>query len=93
MVWFLNGSPAIDYQREAAVDVVFYREADGTTLARTLHLPPNGAATIRLSEDPELNAFLGGQVGWFTATSANPHITTFYFVEHPSGVVGGDHGF
>jgi hypothetical protein len=93
VVWFLNGSPAIDYQREALIDVVFYRESDDTTLARTLQLPPNGAATIRLGDDPELSTFLGGKVGWFTATSPNPHFNTFYFVEHPLGIVGGDHGF
>jgi hypothetical protein len=93
VVWFLNGCPAIDYRREAAVYVVFHREDDDETLARTLHLPPHGSASIRVGDDAELDAFLGGKVGWFTATSTNPHFTTYYFVEHPSGIVGGDHGF
>jgi hypothetical protein len=92
-VWFLNGSAAINYHREAPIDVLFYRENDDKTLARTLHLPPNGSAILRPSNDAELADFLGGQVGWFTATSTNPHFITYYFVEHPSGVVGGDHGF
>jgi hypothetical protein len=91
--WFLNGCAAIHYEREAEVDVVLYREADNQTLTRVLHIPPNGTAVIRVDDDDEIRNFLGENVGWLIATSANPHLNTFYFVEHPLGVVGGDHGF
>jgi hypothetical protein len=93
VVWFLNGCAAIDYHREAVIDVTFYREVDDKALARTLRLPPHGVATISLNDDGELRDFFGDKVGWLAATSTNPHFSTYYFVEHDSGIVGGDHGF
>lgn len=93
VVWFLNSSPQKDYQKSADVRVLFHREKDTELLERTFQLPPHGSHCIRLSEDPELRTFFQDRPGWYTATSSTPHLGTYYFVEHSSGIVGGDHGF
>lgn len=92
-VWIQNSSPEVNYQKTAEVDLTFFREKDEETLARKVALPPHGTLVIRPEEDPEVAAFLAGTIGWITAVSTNPYTTTYYFVEHPSGIVGGDHGF
>lgn len=92
-VWVMNSSPSVDYQRGATVNMVFYREEDTQTLSRQYHLPAHGFFRLSPQEDTELEAFLGQKVGWFTARSDNPYITTYYFSHSHLGVVGGDHGF
>ena len=92
-VWIMNSSPEVEYQKEAEVDITFFRESDDKTLSRKIRLPPHGYLVIRPEEDKEVQAFLDHTIGWITAISTNPYTTTYYFVEHPSGVVGGDHGF
>lgn len=92
-LWILNSSPAVDYQRESEVEVTFFREKDTETIIRKIKLPPNGFIAIRPNDDAELRNFYNKTIGWMTAVSNNPYTTTFYFVEHASGVVGGDHGF
>lgn len=92
-LWILNSSPAVHYKRESEVDVTFYREKDAQTVNKKIILPPNGFIVMRPNEMEELASFFEGTIGWMTAVSNNPYTTTFYFVEHSSGVVGGDHGF
>lgn len=92
-MWLLNGSAFVDYQREAVIHVLFHREKDTQMIERTVTLPANGSYELRLSEDQELLDFFEGKIGWYTATSTNPYITSYYFCEHSSGIVGGDHGF
>ncbi len=92
-VWIMNSSPEVDYKKSAEIELTFFREQDEHTLSRKLTLPPHGYLAIRPEEDPEIAAFLNGSIGWITAVSTNPYTTTYYFVEHPSGIVGGDHGF
>jgi hypothetical protein len=93
LVWLVNGSPQHKYTRTADIEMTFYREQDTHTIKRNFTLSPNGVACIRLSEDLELLAFFGGQVGWYTAISPNPYVTSYYLCENSSGVVGGDHDF
>jgi hypothetical protein len=92
-LWLLNSAPAKDYTRSAAIEVRFYREQDEEVLRRTYVLAPHAHERLRLSEDAELRSFFQGQVGWMTATSSNPYISSYFFSENDSGMTGGDHGF
>lgn len=92
-IWLMNSSPAIEYKREAELVLTFFHESDDRTMVRTMTLPPHGFAVIHVAEDKELNDFFENHVGWMTLTSTNPYITTYYFAENASGVIGGDHGF
>ena len=92
-LWLLNSSPKIHYDRQAGVDLTFFREKDSETKTMKIVLPANGFKVIRPNDIPELRDFFEGKIGWMTAVANNPYTTTFYFVEHASGIVGGDHGF
>ena len=92
-LWIMNGAPAVDYRREANVVATFYREADCNILERKFCMAANEAKVIKVEEDRELADFFGGLPGWCTMVSDNPYIETYYFAEHSSGVLGGDHGF
>lgn len=92
-VWIMNSAPNVDYQKEAEIELTFFREEDSNTITRILKLPPHGFHVIRPDIDPELDNFFHGTVGWFTAVTNNSYTTTYYFAEHASGAVGGDHGF
>lgn len=92
-IWLMNSSPHTHYEKTAEIQLTFFREKDSETLKRTITLAPHGFQVIKLSEEEELQQFFENHIGWFTATTSNPYTTTYYFTEHPSGVVGGDHGF
>lgn len=92
-VWIMNSSPHVEYTRPAEIHLTFFREKDTQTLQRKIILPPHGFQVIHSEEDHELNLFLEGTIGWFTAVTSNPYTTTYYFTESRAGVVGGDHGF
>lgn len=88
----MNSSPLKNYQETAHLRLVFYREQDDTTLIQEKELAAHGF--IVLDEiDSGLSEFLQGKIGWVTIESQNPYLTTYYFVFHPSGIVGGDHGY
>ncbi len=91
--WIMSSSPAVHFEREAHIELTFYREQDAKTITRSLTLPPHGFEVIQPDDDAELSSFLNGTIGWATAVSDNPYISTYYFIEHASGIVGGDHGF
>jgi hypothetical protein len=88
----MNSSPLKDYKDAAEAHCVFYRESDDQTLVRDIAIPPHGFHVLDES-DSELKDFLQGGIGWVTVESGNPYLTTYYFVFHESGVVGGDHGY
>lgn len=92
-LWIMNSSPAVHFQKEAEVELNFYREQDTETLNRKLKIPPHGFFVLNPLDDKEVHDFLKNSIGWVTAVSSNPYTTTYYFAENPSGVVGGDHGF
>ena len=77
--------------RRRAVEIVDASEPK--TLELRVEVPVEDMARLGdgLSRGPQ--EFFEGKPGWFSATSTTPHLSTYYFVEHPSGVVGGDHGF
>jgi hypothetical protein len=93
LIWIMNSGPMNPYTRLASVALTFYREQDTETIAQQLTLSPNGSYCLRLSEHPELQAFFGKRIGWYTCISVNPHIKTYYLCESSSGIVGGDHDF
>lgn len=91
--WVINSGQKINYTREAHVTLTFYREQDCQTLIRTSVIPPHGFLLIERDQDKELQEFLGQGTGWLTVVADNPYILTYYFADHRSGIVGGDHGF
>lgn len=91
--WLMNSSPKKQFDKPAAIHLIFYREQDTKTLQRDLSLPPNGFYAITSEGDIELDTFLSGKIGWVTVTSSNPYISTYYLSENPSGAIGGDHGY
>lgn len=92
-VWLMNSSPYKEYQQTASLELNFYREKDCSTLKRKMKLPPQGFVAMTLTHDSELDAFFEGTIGWVTVTTDNPYLTSYYFADHPTGVIGGDHGF
>lgn len=93
IIWLMNSTPHTHYKKDATVDLTFFRESDNSTIARQLIIPPHGFAVISVDDDPELQRFFQGKIGWFTALTTNPYMATYYFSASPSGIVGGDHGF
>ncbi len=93
LIWILNGSPKKEYEQEAKVELTFFREKDTETLTRTEVILPHGFIVVNPHSDEELSQFYKGAVGWVTFISTNPYTTSFYFVLHASGIVGGDHSF
>lgn len=91
--FLMNSSPEKQMKTHAETKLTFYREKDTNTLQRELSLAPQSFYLIDPEKDPELKAFLEGTIGWFTAITSNPYMTTYYFAENPSGVIGGDHGY
>lgn len=92
-VYIMNSSPEINYHHYSTILVNFYREKDTETYQKTYTLPAHGFILLSPELDEELKRFLENKVGWFTALCDNPYTTTYYFSEHPSGSLGGDHGF
>lgn len=92
-LWIMNSAPNVNYKKQAEVHLTFFREKDAETIVREVKLAPYGFVVIRPKQDPELEQFFGGEIGWCTATVNNPYTTTYYFANNPSGIVGGDHGF
>lgn len=91
--FLMNSSPKKKMNESASVKLTIYREKDTVTIEREFTIPPQGFHRICPNEDPELNDFLQGTIGWFTAVTSNPYMTTYYFADNPSGVIGGDHGY
>ncbi len=92
-VWLMNSSPQKNYNKAATLEISFYREKDNAVLQRACEIPANGFMVICPDEDTELKDFLEGSIGWLTVISSNAFLTTYYFSNNPSGIIGGDHGF
>lgn len=90
-IWCLNDAPKKNYSQNASVKVTFFRDTDSKVKIEHYVIPPHGALEIRA--DQERDAFLHSETGWCTFESDNPFISTYYFSEHPSKMIGGDHGF
>lgn len=90
-IWCLNEAPKKTYVREASIKVSFFRHRDAQVRIEHHILAPNGALEIKADEERE--RFLDNETGWCTFESENPFISTYYFSEHSSRMIGGDHGF
>lgn len=90
--FIMNSSPLKNYQESVLVRITLYREKDDAILKREVQIPPNGFIVLS-EDDEELKDFLQGNIGWAIIESENPYLITYYFVFHPSGTVGGDHGY
>lgn len=88
----MHSSPLKDFKDHAALTMTFYREGDEETFKKTIELAPHSFYTIDDS-DEDLRTFFKGTIGWVTIESPNPYLTTYSFVFHPAGTVGGDHGY
>jgi hypothetical protein len=91
--FLMNSSPEIEMTAPAEIKLTFYREKDTQIIEREVTLAPQTFMVINPAEDKELADFLEGKIGWFTAITSNPYLTTYYFAENPSGIIGGDHGY
>lgn len=91
--FLMNSSPKKEMKEEASIKLTFYREKDTEVLERELTLAPQAFYHINPDQDQQLQVFLENTVGWFTAVTSNPYLTTYYFAENPSGVIGADHGY
>lgn len=93
LIWLMNSSPHKDYEKQSTVELSIFREKDTAFLKRSLVIPANGFIALNANDDKEIAEFLEGSIGWATAVTDNSYLTTYYFADHPSGNVGGDHGF
>ena len=85
-----NFSPKKNYEKNATIELNFYRKEDSATISKKIQLKP--FSEFRLTLDNDLKNFLK-EDGWVTIKSDNPYIQGFYFVFHSSGSVAGDHFF
>jgi len=86
-----NFSTQKNYQRNANLELIFYRIEDDNSLNKKISLAPN--TEIRFSvDDFEINKFLLTE-GWVTIRADNPYIEGYYFNLNESGSVSGDHFF
>ena len=86
-----NFSTLKNYQRNANLELNFYRFEDSSFFTKKLTLKPNSEKRISI-DDFELNEFLKTE-GWITIKADNPYIQGFYFHLNSSGLVSGDHFF
>ena len=88
----MHSSPLRDFKEKTDLVATFYREADEAVLKKQIELRPHSFHVFD-THDEELKAFFQGTIGWATFESTNPYLTTYSFVFHPTGTVGGDHGY
>ncbi|CDR32978.1 hypothetical protein [Criblamydia sequanensis] len=92
-LFIMNSSPEKDYKKSDKILLQFYRESDLEILRKEIEIPPHGAFLIDTTKSEDLEAFFQGKTGWVTVESGNPYLVTYYLALHPSGAVGGDHGY
>lgn len=92
-LYLMHSSPKRHLDVECRATLRFYREKDAETVKREVAIPPHGFHLIELKQDPELADFFGKKIGWVTALTSNPYVTTYYFAENRFLAIGGDHGF
>jgi len=86
-----NFSTQKNYQRNANLELNFYRIEDSSNFTEKIFLHPNSEKRISL-EDFKLNEFIKTE-GWITVKADNPYIQGYYFTMNSSGSVSGDHFF
>jgi len=86
-----NFSTQKNYERDANLELNFYRIEDSSSFTEKIHLQPNSEQRISL-QDFKLNEFIKTE-GWITVKADNPYVQGFYFTMNSSGSVSGDHFF
>ena len=86
-----NFSSLKNYQKEANLELNFYRIEDSKTLTEKCSLKPNSEKRFTIN-DFKLNDFIKTE-GWITIKADTPYIQGYYFNLNSSGLVSGDHFF
>ena len=87
-----NFSTIKKYQKDAKIELNFYRMADSNHISKNLFLKANSEKRIQINEDDDLKEFFSSD-GWITIKANNPYIQGYYFNMHESGSISGDHFF
>ena len=86
-----NFSSLKNYQKEANLELNFYRIEDSKTFTEKYSLKPNSEKRLSIN-DLKLNDFLKTE-GWVTIKADTSYIQGYYFNLNSSGLVSGDHFF
>ena len=86
-----NFSSLKNYQKEANLELNFYRIEDSKTFTEKCSLKPNSEKRFTIN-DFKLNDFIKTE-GWVTIKADTPYIQGYYFNLNSSGLVSGDHLF
>ena len=86
-----NFSSLKNYQKEANLELNFYRIEDSKTFTEKCTLKPNSEKRFTIN-DFKLNDFIKSE-GWVTIKADSPYIEGYYFNLNSSGLVSGDHFF
>jgi hypothetical protein len=86
-----NFSTLINYEKNANLELNFYRIEDSSFITKQISLKPNSEKRLTFN-DPELKNFLTTE-GWVTIKADNPYVHGYYFNMNSSGSVAGDHLF
>jgi hypothetical protein len=86
-----NFSSLKNYQKEANLELNFYRIEDSKTFTEKCSLKPNSEKRFTIN-DFKLNDFIKTE-GWVTIKADTPYIQGYYFNLNSSGLVSGDHFF
>ena len=86
-----NFSTLKNYERDANLELNFYRIEDSENFTKTISLKPNSELRLTI-DDFDLEQFLKSE-GWITIKADNPYIQAYYFNMNSSGAISGDHFF
>lgn len=86
-----NFSTLKNYERDAEIEITFFRKEDSSSISKKLTLKANCEERIT-SNESDIKEFLKTE-GWATIKANNPYIQGFYFNFNSSGSVAGDHLF
>ena len=86
-----NFSTKKNYEKNANLELNFYRIEDSSFLTEKISLKPNSEKRFTMN-DFNLKNFLKTE-GWVTIRADNPYVHGYYFNMNSSGSVAGDHLF
>jgi len=86
-----NFSTLKNYQKDANLELDFYRLEDSSSISEKIFLKANSEKRISI-DDFNLRDFITSE-GWITIKADNPYIQGFYFNLNESGSISGDHFF
>jgi len=86
-----NFSTLKNYEKEANIEMNFYRNEDSSHITEKITLTPNSEKRFSI-DDFQLNQFLSTD-GWVTIKADNPYLHDYYFNMNHSGSISGDHVF